>query len=171
MSELNQTEVELKVATAQQMVELGRNLGAQLRAGDIVVLNGDLGAGKTTFTRGLGVGLQVRGPVQSPTFVIARSHPSLVGGAALVHVDAYRLVDSAALDDLDLDYLNSVVVVEWGGGMFNEQSRLEVSIDRKILAVIGPINPIDFDADGARTVTLTGFGARWVKLVSAFYGC
>src|SRR5690625_6525585 len=91
-------------------------LAEVLRAGDLLVLDGPLGAGKTTFTQGLGQGLQVRGPVASPTFVIARVHPSLRGGPALVHVDAYRLGESADIDDLDLEAEldEAVTVVEWG---------------------------------------------------------
>ena len=82
---------------------MGRRLAQVLAAGDLVVLTGGLGAGKTTLTQGLGEGLGVRGPITSPTFVIARVHPSLVGGPDLVHVDAYRLGGAAELDDLDLD--------------------------------------------------------------------
>ena len=87
--------------------------------GDLLILTGDLGAGKTTLTQGLGEGLRVRGDVTSPTFVISRVHPSLVGGPALVHVDAYRLGDEAELDDLDIDAFvdDSVTVVEWGEGI------------------------------------------------------
>jgi tRNA threonylcarbamoyl adenosine modification protein YjeE len=102
------------VETAEDMHTLGVELGSRLAAGDLVVLTGPLGAGKTTLTRGIGEGLGVRGPVQSPTFVIARTHPSLVSGAPLVHVDAYRLGDPREFDDLDLDLDRSVVVVEWG---------------------------------------------------------
>jgi len=104
------------VATPDDMEELGRAFAAELGAGDLVVLSGPLGAGKTTFTRGLGAGLGVRGPVTSPTFVLARTHPSLVDGPPLVHVDAYRLADARELDDLDIDFARSVVVVEWGDG-------------------------------------------------------
>ena len=92
------TSVEL--ATADDMVRAGELIGAQLAAGDVLVLTGPLGAGKTTFARGLGAALGVRGPVTSPTFVLARTHPSLVGGPELIHVDAYRLGDPAELDDL-----------------------------------------------------------------------
>ena len=90
-----------------------------LAAGDLVVLTGGLGAGKTTLTQGIGEGLGVRGPITSPTFVIARVHPSLVGGPDLVHVDAYRLGGVAELDDLDLDASldEAVTVVEWGHGL------------------------------------------------------
>lgn len=97
----------------------GSALGRRLRAGDVVILTGDLGAGKTTLTQGIGAGLGVRGPVTSPTFVIAHAHPSEVGGPALVHVDAYRLAGSVELDDLDLDasLAESVTVVEWGAGL------------------------------------------------------
>ncbi|MCG8654503.1 tRNA (adenosine(37)-N6)-threonylcarbamoyltransferase complex ATPase subunit type 1 TsaE [Yimella sp. NH-Cas1] len=111
----------------------GRRLGALLRAGDVVVLTGGLGAGKTTLTQAIAEGLGVRGPITSPTFVIARVHPSLVGGPELVHVDAYRLDGSLELDDLDLDSEldEAVTVIEWGAGLAEElsQERLELVID------------------------------------------
>ena len=116
------------------MRRLGADLAGRLRAGDLVLLVGDLGAGKTTFTQGLGEGLGVRGPVTSPTFVIARVHPSEVGGPTLVHVDAYRLGGLDELDDLDLDASldEAVTVVEWGEGIAEglADSRLEVRISR-----------------------------------------
>jgi tRNA threonylcarbamoyladenosine biosynthesis protein TsaE len=104
--------------SAEQTRECGLRLGRRLGAGDLVILSGELGAGKTTFTQGLAEGLGVRGPITSPTFVIARVHPSLTGGVPLVHVDAYRLGSLAELDDLDLDTAveDSVTVVEWGEG-------------------------------------------------------
>ncbi|MFV0373513.1 tRNA (adenosine(37)-N6)-threonylcarbamoyltransferase complex ATPase subunit type 1 TsaE [Microbacterium sp.] len=125
------------------MEALGRRLGAQLRAGDLVVLNGPLGAGKTTLTRGIASGLGVRGPVQSPTFVIARTHPSLMGGPALIHVDAYRLGSAVELDDLDLDLDHAVTIVEWGRGMVDElvETWWEVDIDRE--AGTGPSDASD----------------------------
>lgn len=122
------------VPDAEAMRGLGRDLAARLRAGDLVVLDGGLGAGKTTLTQGLGEGLGVRGGVTSPTFVIARVHPSECGGPALVHVDAYRLGGVAELDDLDLDTSleEAVTVVEWGEGLAEvlADSRLEVHIHR-----------------------------------------
>ena len=121
---------------ADEMRELGERVGHSLSAGDLVVLTGELGAGKTTFTQGLGAGLRVRGAVTSPTFVIARVHPSLVEGPDLVHVDAYRLGGLDELDDLDLDTSleSAVTVVEWGAGLAEglADSRLEVLIERAL---------------------------------------
>ena len=109
--------VPVRLATASDAHALGAALGRSLSAGDLLLLDGPLGAGKTTLTAGLGEGLGVRGPVTSPTFVLARTHPSLVGGPPLVHVDAYRLRSAAEFDDLDLDLERSVVVVEWAGDL------------------------------------------------------
>lgn len=117
MSGLDAFVGERSVATVTEMEQFGREVGAALRPGDLVVLTGPLGAGKTTLTRGIADGLGVRGPIQSPTFVIARTHPSLGGGAPLVHIDAYRLGSPAELDDLGIDYDGSVAIVEWGRGM------------------------------------------------------
>jgi tRNA threonylcarbamoyladenosine biosynthesis protein TsaE len=142
------------IPTDDRMRALGRTLAGELRAGDLVLLSGELGAGKTTLARGLGEGLGVRGAVTSPTFVIARVHPSLTGGPALVHVDAYRLTGLDDMEDLDLDVSlpESVVVVEWGEGKVEDLSedRLEVRIERS-----------QQDGDEIRTVTLVPHGARW----------
>ena len=151
-----------EVPGPDEMHALGVRLGRRLRAGDLVILTGPLGAGKTTLTRGIGEGLGVRGPVQSPTFVLARTHPSLVEGAPLVHVDAYRLADAAELDDLDLDFDGSVVVAEWGGGLLEgRDSRLEVVIERPV----GAADAADADWSEApvepRTVTVRAVGPRW----------
>ncbi|MEI2641472.1 MAG: tRNA (adenosine(37)-N6)-threonylcarbamoyltransferase complex ATPase subunit type 1 TsaE [Candidatus Nanopelagicales bacterium] len=116
--------------SAEAMVELGRLLGMRLVAGDVVLLHGELGAGKTTLMRGVGEGLGVRGPITSPTFVIARRHPSLVGGPDLVHADAYRLSSAHEFDDLDLEAPDAVVCVEWGRDRAESlaQTRLEIDI-------------------------------------------
>lgn len=147
----------VEVATAEDMQALGIRLAGLLRAGDLVVLSGGLGAGKTTLTRGIGEGLRVRGAVTSPTFVVARVHPSTVGGPALVHVDAYRLSDLAEVDDLDLDASleESVTVVEWGVGKVEglAQSRLEISLARS--------HGAESDGDDVRTVDTRGIGDRW----------
>jgi tRNA threonylcarbamoyladenosine biosynthesis protein TsaE len=134
------------------MRDLGRRLAGLLRAGDLVLLSGPLGAGKTTLTQGLGDGLKVRGPITSPTFVIARVHPSPAGGPALVHADAYRLGGLEELDDLDLDLRDAITVVEWGGGIAEGLSddRLEIVIER--------------GETDERTVTVTGVGSRWEAL-------
>jgi len=161
------------VATSDEMEALGRELAAVLRAGDLVVLTGPLGAGKTTLTRGIGEGMNVRGPITSPTFVLARTHPSLTGGTPLVHVDAYRLTDALELDDLDIDFAESVVVVEWGSGMLDGvvDSWLDVVIERPTGAASedagasadGTVDADDADAapEEPRTVTITQHGPRW----------
>jgi tRNA threonylcarbamoyladenosine biosynthesis protein TsaE len=147
---------ELTITSPEQMRELGRRLAKLLRAGDLVLLNGELGAGKTTLTRGLGEGLGVRGAVTSPTFVIARVHPSLGDGPPLVHADAYRLRGGLdEMEDLDLDVSlpESVVVVEWGEGKVEDltEDRLHVTIHRAV----------GDTTDEVRHVTLMGFGPRW----------
>ncbi|WP_336212943.1 tRNA (adenosine(37)-N6)-threonylcarbamoyltransferase complex ATPase subunit type 1 TsaE [Nonomuraea sp. LPB2021202275-12-8] len=138
--------------TAEEMRAYGTRLAGLLRPGDLLVLSGPLGAGKTTLVQGVGEGLKVRGPITSPTFVIARVHPSLCGGPPLVHVDAYRLGGDLEVDDLDLDASleDSVTVVEWGEGLVEglSEERLEIHIDREA-------------GDEARTVTLRGVGPRW----------
>ena len=152
----------LRTETADDTRALGSRVAALLRAGDLVVLSGDLGAGKTTFTQGLGAALGVRGDVTSPTFVISRVHPSLVGGPALVHVDAYRLEGVAELDDLDLDTSleDAVTVVEWGTGVAEglAENRLEV----EILRPHGDAAHETVGDTGARSVQVTGIGPRWV---------
>ena len=147
----------IPVATADEMQTLGRRIAALLAAGDLVVLAGPLGAGKTTLVQGIGQGLDVRGPVTSPTFVIARVHPPLGAGPGLVHVDAYRLGSVAEVDDLDLDASleDCVTVVEWGEGLVEELAadRLEVSITM----------PPASEAGETRWVTLAGIGERWAS--------
>ncbi|MFJ9716692.1 tRNA (adenosine(37)-N6)-threonylcarbamoyltransferase complex ATPase subunit type 1 TsaE [Streptomyces sp. NPDC101213] len=154
----NPAETELTVTSPEQMRDLGRRLAGLLRAGDLVMLSGELGAGKTTLTRGLGEGLGVRGAVTSPTFVIARVHPSLRSGPPLVHVDAYRLGGGLdEMEDLDLDVSlpESVIVVEWGEGKVEEltEERLQVRIHRAV----------GDTTDEVRRVTVTGLGHRWAS--------
>jgi tRNA threonylcarbamoyladenosine biosynthesis protein TsaE len=148
--------VQITVDSPGQMQELGRRLAELLRAGDLVMLNGELGAGKTTLTRGLGEGLGVRGAVTSPTFVIARVHPSLGDGPPLVHVDAYRLgggLDEMEDLDLDVSLSDSVIVVEWGEGKVEEltEDRLHLVIHRAV----------GDTTDEVRHVSVTGLGKRW----------
>jgi tRNA threonylcarbamoyladenosine biosynthesis protein TsaE len=142
----------LVIADADAMEALGAQLAALLGAGDLVVLDGPLGAGKTTLTRGLGAALGARGAVTSPTFVLAREHPT-VAGVPLVHVDAYRLATARELDDLDLDYDGAIVVVEWGAGKLDgvAESWIDVAIARDA-------------ADESRDVVITGHGPRWAGL-------
>ncbi len=127
------------------MVELGRLLGMRLVAGDVVLLSGELGAGKTTLMRGVGEGLGVRGPVTSPTFVIARRHPTTVGGPDLVHADAYRLSSAHEFEDLDLVDEDAVICVEWGRERAESLSgrRLEIDIE---------------ELPGGRRVSIIGVG-------------
>ncbi|MFC6154326.1 tRNA (adenosine(37)-N6)-threonylcarbamoyltransferase complex ATPase subunit type 1 TsaE [Nocardioides yefusunii] len=161
------------VTDAYAMRDLGENVGRLLERGDLLVLTGGLGAGKTTFTQGLGEGLQVRSGITSPTFVIARVHPSLVDGPALVHVDAYRLGGVDELDDLDLDtsFDDAVTVVEWGAGVAEglADRRLEVTVTRAVGEMDIAETAAQDDADAAadvegledldpRVVTLT-----WVR--------
>jgi tRNA threonylcarbamoyladenosine biosynthesis protein TsaE len=144
----------LEIATADEMRGLGARLAELLRAGDLVVLTGSLGAGKTTLAQGIGAGLGVRGVVTSPTFVIARVHPSLKDGPALVHADAYRLAGPLEIDDLDLDASldESVTLVEWGHGLVEDLAadRLDVEILRA--------EGVDGDV---RQVRVTPHGKRW----------
>jgi tRNA threonylcarbamoyladenosine biosynthesis protein TsaE len=144
---------------ARAMRALGAELATRLRAGDVVVLSGELGAGKTTFTQGLGAGLGVRGDVTSPTFVISRVHPSLGDGPPLVHVDAYRLGAVAELDDLDLDTSldEAVTVVEWGEGIAEglADDRVEVRIERAVGDESDDLDP--------RRVRIAPVGLRWLE--------
>ena len=146
----------LRLPSAEDTRGLGLRLAGLVRAGDLVVLSGDLGAGKTTLTQGIGAGLGVRGQVTSPTFVIARVHPG--PGPDLVHVDAYRLGGSLEIDDLDLDASieESVTVVEWGAGKVERLTadRLEVELVQQ--------------PDGStRTAVLRGVGRAWLERADA----
>jgi tRNA threonylcarbamoyladenosine biosynthesis protein TsaE len=140
--------VRIEVTTAQQMFNLGTSLAVQLKAGDLILLNGPLGAGKTVLAQGIGKGLGIN-DVTSPTFVISRVHKAPL---PMIHVDAYRLLDTENpnlyIDDLDLDIENSVTIIEWGGAESARLSedRLEIFIDR---------------SDEIRRVEITCVGKRW----------
>jgi tRNA threonylcarbamoyladenosine biosynthesis protein TsaE len=155
--------VNLVIDTPEQMAAFGACVAAHLTAGDLLALNGELGAGKTTFTRGLGRGLGVRGTVTSPTFVLARTHPRETG-APLVHVDAYRLSSAVELDDLDIDFDASIVVVEWAEGMLDgvSDSWLDFRIDRPVGA--DEVDPEAQEGVEPRRVCVTGRGPRWESL-------
>src|ERR1039457_1635243 len=167
---------EVVVPTGAKMRALGRRLAGLLRPGDLVVLTGPLGAGKTTLVQGIGEGLGVRGPVTSPTFVIARVHPSLRGGPALVHADAYRLGSRAEVDDLDLDadLDSSVTVVEWGEGLVEDLApghlEIKISVARgpADAAAPGPGAAASGEApDEPRIIALIGTDRKSTRLNSS----
>lgn len=140
--------MKLEIKSAEEMEQLGSKLAGLLRPGDLVLLAGPLGAGKTTLTRGIGRGLSAQGTIQSPTFVLARTHR--IPNGKLVHVDAYRLSSAMELDDLDIDSEHSIVIVEWARDFLDGYSEnfLTVEIDRT-------------NEDDSRLVTLTPTGSRW----------
>jgi tRNA threonylcarbamoyladenosine biosynthesis protein TsaE len=141
--------MEFRIQDPDHMNLLGLAIAKVLRAGDLLLLNGPLGAGKTTLTRGIGEGLGAQGTVQSPTFVLARTHRT-EAGPKLVHVDAYRLNSAVELDDLDIDFANSIVVVEWARDYIDgiAEHWLQVDINRE-------------SEDESREVTINGIGQRW----------
>ena len=141
--------MEFRIQDPDHMHLLGLAIAKVLRAGDLLLLNGPLGAGKTTLTRGIGEGLGAQGTVQSPTFVLARTHRTAVG-PKLVHVDAYRLNSAVELDDLDIDFANSIVVVEWARDYIDgiAENWLQVDINRE-------------SEDESRVVKISGVGQRW----------
>ena len=143
------------IETTEAMLELGERVSRVFSAGDLVLLIGPLGAGKTTFTRGVGKGLGAVGNVSSPTFVIARTHKRENSEIPLVHVDAYRLSSPSELDDLDIPFTKAIVLVEWGKGLTEgiAENWLEIAIAR--------------DTTGeteVRSVQITGFGPRWQQV-------
>ncbi|MFC7406547.1 tRNA (adenosine(37)-N6)-threonylcarbamoyltransferase complex ATPase subunit type 1 TsaE [Georgenia alba] len=158
--------VTLTLADAESTRDLGRRLAALLRAGDLVLLSGDLGAGKTTLVQGIGAGMDVRGQVASPTFIIARVHPALGDGPDLVHVDAYRLGSLEEVDALDLDTSleDSVTVVEWGTGKVESLAadRLEIDLHRPHGASGESLE--ELAAPAPREATLRGVGDRWADV-------
>ncbi|WP_125610280.1 tRNA (adenosine(37)-N6)-threonylcarbamoyltransferase complex ATPase subunit type 1 TsaE [Specibacter cremeus] len=161
---------EYRTTTAAQTQRIGARLAAFLRAGDLLLLNGELGAGKTTFTQGLGHGLGVRAGIISPTFVLVRIHPNLPdghnpGGPDLVHVDAYRLATAGEIDDIDLETTmdGSVTVVEWGAERVEHlaDNRLEIDLLRAVGRSEGGAADFTEDDDEPRLVRLRTVGPRW----------
>lgn len=146
----------LTLTALDDTLAFGRALGRLLRAGDLVILSGSLGAGKTALTKGIGAGMGVAGTITSPTFVLARVHPAGPGGVALVHVDAYRLAGTVELDDLDLDtdLTACAVVIEWGAGIADglADARLVIDLERA--------------PDDTRSATLTPVGGDWAQRIA-----
>lgn len=172
--------MKLQLTSLDQMRTFAEALAGHLRAGDLLILSGNLGAGKTTFTQSLGRALGVAGRITSPTFVIAREHPSLGDGPALVHVDAYRLSDAEELGDLDLDseLEESITVVEWGAGLAEQLSSdylgltitpmfdlaADIADESEVPAGSSAANEADEDEaeeDERRLVELHGHGSTW----------
>lgn len=170
-------ETEIRTTDAGDTQAVAERLGHLLAAGDLLLLTGELGAGKTTFTQGLGRGLGVRPGIISPTFVLVRIHPSLTDGPDLVHVDAYRLGSSAEVDDIDLENTmdRAVTVVEWGRGLVEHLSehRLEITLIRPTGTGIGtgsvaggtgdaaPGFDFEDDPDEERVIRIAAYGRRW----------
>ena len=176
---------EITVATgdADETRALGARLAPLLRAGDLVMLSGGLGAGKTTLAQGIGAALGVRGRVSSPTFIIARVHPSLANGPDLIHVDAYRITSLEEVDALDLDSTleDSVTLVEWGEDKVEALSpdRLEIEVRRPhgavrtgapqsddapaVPSVKEPVVDLGEVDDGSRWITVRALGPRWAQ--------
>ncbi len=143
--------MKLMIDSPEQMEVLGEKLAKLLKIGDLVLLSGALGAGKTTLTRGLGKALSAEGTIQSPTFVLARTHK--ISSGKLVHVDAYRLASAIELDDLDIDFENSIVVVEWARDFLEgyAENYLHLEIDRN-------------SDDETRVVEVQAIGPRWLEV-------
>ena len=190
--QIPETVSEITVATgdADETRALGADLARLLRAGDLVMLSGGLGAGKTTLAQGIGAALGVRGRVSSPTFIIARVHPALSDGPDLIHVDAYRITSLEEIDALDLDSSldRAVTLVEWGEEKVEALSpdRLEIQVRRPHGAVRDGVRRLDDVAfgsessggavtedpvvdlgevdDGSRTITVRALGPRWADI-------
>lgn len=158
----------VQVTSRDETQALGEALGRRLAAGDLLMLRGGLGAGKTTFAQGIGRGMQVRGQVASPTFIVARVHPSLVGGPDLIHADAYRINGLDDLETLDLDSTidECVTIVEWGEGKTEAMSdaRLEIDVTRPVGGVAqldGDVVDLEQMDDGRRRISFHPHGDRW----------
>lgn len=162
-------DLEFQVNSAAETRAWGSCLHSVLRPGDLVMLSGQLGAGKTTLAQGIGAGLGVRGPISSPTFIVARVHPPLTGKYPLIHVDAYRITDLDDLETLDLDSSvdQAITLVEWGEDKVEDlaESRLLIQVERKgggqaPVQNDGQVDLSEMD-DGKRKLHLQAFGPRW----------
>ena len=174
MSDTITATFQVSTSDADQTRSLGEDLGRVLAAGDLVMLSGGLGAGKTTFTQGIGIGMGVRGRVASPTFIVARVHPSLNGGPDLIHADAYRIKDLSDLETLDLDSSldEAVTVVEWGEGKTEAMSDERLSIEVRRASggqaeTEGDIIDLEHMDDGTRLIVLRAHGHRWDGVLDA----
>ena len=174
MSDTITATFQVSTSDADQTRSLGEDLGRILAAGDLVMLSGGLGAGKTTLTQGIGIGMGVRGRVASPTFIVARVHPSLNGGPDLIHADAYRIKDLSDLETLDLDSSldEAVTVVEWGEGKTEAMSDERLSIEARRASggqaeTDGDIIDLEHMDDGTRLIVLRAHGHRWDGVLDA----
>ena len=174
MSDTITATFQVSTSDADQTRSLGEDLGRILAAGDLVMLSGGLGAGKTTLTQGIGIGMGVRGRVASPTFIVARVHPSLSGGPDLIHADAYRIKDLSDLETLDLDSSldEAVTVVEWGEGTTEAMSDERLSIEVRRASggqadTDGDIIDLEHMDDGTRLIVLRAHGHRWDGVLDA----
>ena len=174
MSDTITATFQVSTSDADQTRALGEDLGRVLAAGDLVMLSGGLGAGKTTLTQGIGIGMGVRGRVASPTFIVARVHPSLSGGPDLIHADAYRIKDLSDLETLDLDSSldEAVTVVEWGEGKTEAMSNERLSIEVRRASggqadTDGDIIDLEHMDDGTRLIVLHAHGHRWDGVLDA----
>ena len=174
MSDTITATFQVSTSDADQTRALGEDLGRILAPGDLVMLSGGLGAGKTTLTQGIGIGMGVRGRVASPTFIVARVHPSLSGGPDLIHADAYRIKDLSDLETLDLDSSldEAVTVVEWGEGKTEAMSNERLSIEVRRASggqadTDGDIIDLEHMDDGTRLIVLRAHGHRWDGVLDA----
>ena len=174
MSDTITATFQVSTSDADQTRALGEDLGRILAAGDLVMLSGGLGAGKTTLTQGIGIGMGVRGRVASPTFIVARVHPSLSGGPDLIHADAYRIKDLSDLETLDLDSSldEAVTVVERGEGKTEAMSNERLSIEVRRASggqadTDGDIIDLEHMDDGTRLIVLRAHGHRWDGVLDA----
>lgn len=156
----------IELADLDATQRLARDVAGQLRAGDVIILTGQLGAGKTTFTQGLARALGITTPITSPTFVLARHHTHPDGGLNLVHVDAYRLSGADELASLDIEswLQDSVVVVEWGRG--SAEALADAYLDIELIRRGATTHELttdfsDDDVEEPRTAIITGYGDRW----------